>query len=79
MDNETITNMTLHGSTLYNATNISILLTMNRDEYLLALMGPRKQENEVISVKRKLIFVFVFLDDYQNKIVNCFVLAKSFK
>ena len=49
MDNETITNVTLHGSTLYNATNMSILLTMNRDEYLLALMGPRKQENEVTS------------------------------
>ena len=49
MDNETITNMTLHGSTLYNATNISILLTMSRDEYLLTLLGPRKQENEVIS------------------------------
>ena len=47
MDNETITNVTLHGSTLYNATNMSILLTMNLDEYLLAIMGPKRQENEV--------------------------------
>ena len=47
MDNETITNVTLHGATLYNATNMSILLTMSRDEYLLAMMGPRQQENQV--------------------------------
>ena len=47
MDNETITNVTLHGATLYNATNMSILLTMTRDEYLLAVMGPKRQENEV--------------------------------
>lgn len=47
MDNETITNVTLHGATLYNATNLKNILTMNRDEYLMAIMGPRQQENQV--------------------------------
>ena len=55
MDNETITNVALHGATLYNATNMSVLLTMNRDEYLLAVMGPRRQENEVTYMLFRLV------------------------
>ena len=39
MNNETMTNVTLHGSALYNATNMNILLGMNRDEYLLAMLA----------------------------------------
>ena len=70
MDNETITNVTLHGATLYNATNMSILLTMSRDEYLLAMMGPRQQENQVTYA----LYARVGFDDYQNKIVKLLVL-----
>ena len=75
MDDETITNVTLHGATLYNATNMSILLTMSRDEYLLAMMGPRQQEDQVTYA----LYARVAFDDYQNQIVKllvCFMLAK---
>ena len=66
MDDETITNVTLHGATLYNATNLKSLLTMPRDEYLVAIMGPRQQENQVTSTQH----ARVGFDDYQNKIVK---------
>ena len=75
MDNETITNVTLHGATLYNATNMSILLTMSRDEYLLAMMGPRQQENQVTCA----LYARVGFDDYHNKMLVLFMLAKTFK
>ena len=76
MDNETITNVTLHGATLYNATNLQ--KNMPLEEYLMAMMGPRRQENQVTFTS----YARVGFDDYQNKIVLlvlCFMLAKTFK
>ena len=40
-------NVTLHGSSLYNASNVVSILNMGREEYLKAMLGPRKQEDEV--------------------------------
>ena len=40
-------NVTLHGSSLYNASNVVSILNMGREEYLKAMLGPRQQEDEV--------------------------------
>ena len=70
MDNETITNVTLHGATLYNATDLQKLQNMPLEEYLMAMMGPRRQENEVTFTS----YARVGFDNYQNKIVKLLVL-----
>ena len=46
---ENITNITLHGSIIYNNTNMAALANGNlsKEEILKRIMGPKKQEDEV--------------------------------